>query len=610
MDAPDAPAPLAQQALDNLVTQFSSALDCLRELVQNSMDAGSPQIDVWFELHGAAEGAEGTIAIHVDDYGVGMDEAVIDGELTQLFASSKEDDLTKIGKFGIGFVSIFALAPHAVLLHTGRGGEFWEILFHDDRSFTKTRVEAPVEGTQITLYLVGDEQRYGELVSGARDTLKRWCCHSEVEITLEDRSGLTSMACAEGPERINEDFSLEGPVSVYVEEEGTQMALSYDLSPTFSFYNKGLTLAVLRDPDEVPSRFRNISFKIKSRYLEHTLSRETVLRDENHHKAMQLLLAAADGALHSRLIEAIEAVVAAPQFGVAQEQRYHELMSFVLREPGEAVRALDKRPLLRTVHGTAVDLATVADAARQDGRIFISAVPSALTEALAAQGIPVLWGQRRGDVPSEEEAAKDGAAYRAALFTTLDPAIRLVVSFVAYRLRAKLMHRFLALLTQANYGDSAVTMVKRPEEVFLGVLVDTECPPGAAQLIGRAGELLERVGGRYRRLTGCVLSAPAEPVPLFLVARTLGPLMAIPPDVIDEKKRPRRPEAAVNRDHPQFQALLRLHERAPGLAAYCLAKDLLLREDRLIERDLDLMAAALPEARLWPKRAQGAQEAP
>ena len=41
---------LATQALDNLVTQFSSAMDCLRELIQNSMDAGSPQIEVWMEL--------------------------------------------------------------------------------------------------------------------------------------------------------------------------------------------------------------------------------------------------------------------------------------------------------------------------------------------------------------------------------------------------------------------------------------------------------------------------------------------------------------------------------------------------------------------------------
>ena len=107
--------------VDNLVTQFSNSLDCFRELVQNSIDAGSPTIDVWAEFE-PGQGHEGTIALHVDDFGEGMDENIIDAQLTQLFASGKEDDLTKIGKFGIGFVSVFALKPKAVLIHTGRGG--------------------------------------------------------------------------------------------------------------------------------------------------------------------------------------------------------------------------------------------------------------------------------------------------------------------------------------------------------------------------------------------------------------------------------------------------------------------------------------------------------
>ena len=147
--------------VENLVTQFSSALDCFRELVQNSIDAGSPQVDVWMEFE-QGEGHQGVIAIHVDDFGEGMDEQIIDGQLTKLFASAKEDDLTKIGKFGIGFVSVFALKPKGVLVHTGRGGEYWEVFFHEDRSFSKTSLDMPVEGTQITLFLEGDYHRHRE----------------------------------------------------------------------------------------------------------------------------------------------------------------------------------------------------------------------------------------------------------------------------------------------------------------------------------------------------------------------------------------------------------------------------------------------------------------
>jgi hypothetical protein len=71
--------------------------------------------------------------------------------------------------------------------------------------------------------------------------------------------------------------------------------------------------------------------------------------------------------------------------------------------------------------------------------------------------------------------------------------------------------------------------------------------------------------------------------------------MAIPAPFSGDVERPSHPEAAVNRHHPQYQALLRLHRRSPGLAAYCLAKDLLLSEDLMLERDLELLDRSLRE---------------
>ncbi len=178
---------LSDQAVANLVTQFSSALDFYRELVQNSIDAGSSAIEIWLDYTPDESGGAGVIEIHVDDFGEGMTSEIIDDQLTTLFSSSKEGDLTKIGKFGIGFVSVFAIQPAGVLVQTGRDGEYWEVFFHADRSFDKSPLATPIEGTQITLFVSGDRARYTDLVARSRETLEHWCRHSEAEISERDR---------------------------------------------------------------------------------------------------------------------------------------------------------------------------------------------------------------------------------------------------------------------------------------------------------------------------------------------------------------------------------------------------------------------------------------
>jgi hypothetical protein len=139
------------------------------------------------------------------------------------------------------------------------------------------------------------------------------------------------------------------------------------------------------------------------------------------------------------------------------------------------------------------------------------------------------------------------------------------------------------------------SLVARPEEVFWDLSVDEEPSAEDALLLGHAETLLREVSAGYRRLLGGVLTAPPKDPPLFLVAERLGGRMAIPAPFAPGEERPKWPEAAVNREHPHYQALLRLGQRAPGLAAYGLAKSLLLFEDRLLERDLELLERALGE---------------
>jgi hypothetical protein len=566
--------------LDNLVTQFSSPLDCFRELVQNSIDAGSPSVEVWTEYI-PGDGHEGTIALHVDDFGEGMDEAIIDNQFTRLFASTKEDDLTKIGKFGIGFVSVFALEPEAILVQTGRGGEYWEVLFHADRSFSKSRLDVPVEGTQLTLFLKGDVHRYTELVEGIEKTLRHWCNHSETEVTFEDRTPTDGSF----PEMvsINEPFEVDGECLTRVEHQGTEIVAAYTHRPVYGFYNRGLTLALTRAGDDVlgerAGRFRHIAFKIKSRYLEHTLSRETVMRDENYEKAMQLLEDAVNTQLLAALTDEISRLASLGRLSLPDIDRYGEFVSYLEREPAEHLDEIGELPLIRLLSGRVATLDELYETWKRDGRLLITDDPSELTDELEAMGVPVVYG-RSPDADSHDHP--------------LQPLRRLIRRYLTYRVETTVVGRIRRFFGK-NLKTKTNGALVAPAAVYMPVVLDDGVPDASRELVEHAARLLEAIDAGYRKLTTCQLGAPEQDAPLFVLARRLGAVMARPPRGVAEERPSKRPEAAVNRDHPHFQRLLELHAHSPEIAAYCLAKSLLLTEDRMLDADVDLIGACLPK---------------
>lgn len=142
----------------DMVRQFADPYAFLRELVQNGIDAGATAIDVTIERL-----PEGLVATSVSDDGSGMTRAIIEGPLLTLFSSSKEGDSKKIGKYGVGFVSIFALDPEEVQVSTGRDGESWLLRLFRDHSY-ELEVGGPRtgSGTKVTLLTKLPEARFVE----------------------------------------------------------------------------------------------------------------------------------------------------------------------------------------------------------------------------------------------------------------------------------------------------------------------------------------------------------------------------------------------------------------------------------------------------------------
>ncbi len=410
---------LAGQALENLVNQFARPLDFLRELVQNSIDAGSPRVEVRIGFEpdeGAAGGTDtGVLEVHVDDWGEGMDERIIDSQLTRLFASSKEDDLTKIGKFGIGFTSIFAIRPDAVLLRTGRHGEHWELLFHADRSFDKVRIDEPVAGTQITLFKRMPAAEVEQFVRESRWILHFWCEHSDTPITffdqtrpqeeaapaaadpfaafedgaLEGAAGVDASpaTAVAGPEPVNSPMKLDADLQVEGEVQGVRVVVGYAPRPRYGFYNGGLTLMNTENDDvlgEHRHRLGHLSFKVKSDALEHTLTRDNVLQDANWTRAIDALRTVSEQ-LQARLVErTTEAVQAGEPLSKWHGYLADECRRRALHRTVEGARDL---PLLRDHDGAPLSLTQLEAEYDRHGAVLLFPGEGGLARALAAEKI-------------------------------------------------------------------------------------------------------------------------------------------------------------------------------------------------------------------------------
>jgi molecular chaperone HtpG len=358
----------AGNALDTLVHQFADPLAFLRELVQNAVDAGSREVEVRFEFAEPSGDTEGTMIIHIDDWGEGMDRQIIDSQLTRLFSSSKEGDFTKIGKFGIGFVSVFALEPDAVCLDTSRGGENWRVLFKRDRSFVRIARDEPVEGTKVQVIKAVLPGRYAELKARALTVLRYWCKHLPAEVRFDGRA-------------INEPLGLDLPCTARHAEQDTEVVAGYtpDGSRFAGFYNKGLTLL-----EEQAGPFPGVSFKISSRYLEHTLTRDNVIRDVHFEKAMAIVRRLVEGPLPARLLERLEEEVERDPASPAADGLFHLAATHLPSRRG-VLQAGAQRKLFTAIDGRPVTLGEAREAARQK-RLERTVRDSAVGRALAASG--------------------------------------------------------------------------------------------------------------------------------------------------------------------------------------------------------------------------------
>ena len=267
----------------DLVQQFADPLAFYRELVQNAIDADTEQVVVTVQ-HGPGQ----PVVISVTDHGEGMDQEVLQEKLLVLFRSGKEDQADKIGKFGVGFVSVLAMNPERVTVRTSKGKGKSHIL-HLQRDHSYELFEAgggDRSGTTVSLTVAMDDAAIPDLVERSKGALARWCRFARTPIHFREvRQGdVVSEA------RIDRPLGFDdAEVQVTHFEGGTRVVLALrDAKGQYAgFFNQGLLLHETRAP--FGGILDGIRFIVQDARLEHTLSRDDVRRDGAFRRALRLV---------------------------------------------------------------------------------------------------------------------------------------------------------------------------------------------------------------------------------------------------------------------------------------------------------------------------------
>ncbi len=523
----------ASEAFDELVHQFTDPLAFLRELIQNSLDAASTRIEVRFAFEGSED--EGLARVEVQDNGEGMDERIIDDYLLTLFRSTKEGDQTKIGKFGIGFVSVFALEPELVVVETGRSGEAWQLGLHPGGRFEKIRLSAPVEGTTVRLLKRASRRAFEELGRRGREAVRFWCRYAECDILVDGQP-------------IREPFALDAPLAVRHAEEGTELWVGFapcadgeTLCPQVGLFNRGLTL---RDSERLPGAddLAGLSMRVRSRHLEHTLTRDDVRQDEGYSRLLALIRRVVAEALRPRLVAHLVALARGEAAGGPPPQVAYLYARLPCMDLG---RVLGDEPVLPVVEGPPLGVAALRGLEGPGGALLLSAGDDRATRLARAQGFAVL--RDLGGLAAFLPRLSARPVWTVQQVFCAPAPAALEEGWEA------LCRRVAALLDEVG---------AKVEGVHLGAL-----EPSATAWVGRAAL-------RQREAFG--LTRPGED-------DRAGPLGGAR-------------QVVLLRGHPTVERGLALARSQPGLAALVLGASVLLAEGAGAERVATLARACLPEA--------------
>ncbi len=201
----------------------------LRELAQNSRDAGARTIHVRARRDGDSE------VLEFEDDGSGMSFEHARSYLFRLYASSKDGDDRSAGRYGIGFWTVLRFDPTQILVESRTGRSGWAIAV--DGSFAIVRVPCRLaqRGTKVTLVRRAREKSAGEFSRAVRHGLEKYVRY----LRRNDRRSSKLPVMFEG-RNLTRSMRLAGTVSYSFREGPVEGAVGLADSPRVYLHARGL----------------------------------------------------------------------------------------------------------------------------------------------------------------------------------------------------------------------------------------------------------------------------------------------------------------------------------------------------------------------------------
>jgi len=268
--------------IDELAKQFLEPEDAFRELLQNSIDSITQQIDVDYQERPAEREDYVKLDIVFEDYGCGMNHFEREEFFLKLFKSSKEKDKRKIGKYGIGISSVFALGIDEFYVEScaenkkDKIKEAWSLYLKDIKNNPHTIISEIKErkGTKLILTKTMKKDQVEAFKKKAKDKMKYFCKRSRTPIYVEK-------------DFINEEFDIDSSIKSYKSYDGLEFVIAITDSPFYELHNNRLLLEEKHKP--LFKKWDNLSVLISSYDFKHTFSRDSIKKNEDYHKIIEFV---------------------------------------------------------------------------------------------------------------------------------------------------------------------------------------------------------------------------------------------------------------------------------------------------------------------------------